>query len=110
MRLQTAAIVCLLLIKGLSSAHSATLEPSGSGISTRLGRSARLSPGADNVSTTVTTTMDNNQCDVINTDEFLYNKIQELLEWKTKLINYDVSFANYSTNPLLENTKRNYKV
>ena len=97
-----ATIVCLLVVQGLTALSAAP------GVSYD-GQPVTPLRHEDNTATTTMKT-DTDQCEVTNTDEFLYNKIRNLLEWKTKLINYDVSFVNYSINPLLENTTRNYKV
>ena len=104
-------VFIILFVQGFPTAHSATLASRADNNPANGGQPAtRLSPEAKDRITTTTTTVDINQCQVFNTDEFLYNKIREQLEWKTKLINYNVSFVNYTTNPLLENTTRNYKV
>ena len=99
---QIATLACLLLVQQLTALSAAP------GVSYD-GQPVTPLRHEHNTATTTTKT-DTDKCDVTNTDEFLYNKIRNLLEWKTKLINYDVSFVNYSTNPLLENTTRNYKV
>ena len=97
-----ATVVCLLLVQGLAALSAAPGVSYGG---------QPVTPSRHELNTATTTTKTATaQCEVTNTDEFLYNKIRNLLEWKTKLINYNVSFVNYSTNPLLENTTRNYKV
>ena len=103
-------VFSLLFVQGFPSAYSATLLSNTDNTPANGGQQTRLSPDAKDRITTATTTVDINQCQVFNKDEFLYNKIREQLEWKTKLINYNVSFVNYTTNPLLENTTSNYKV
>ena len=104
-RIQAVTILGFLLVTGLCVAESAAGGLVDDGVS------AKMLSAADNLNVSgAPSPLGMEKCWLFNNNEtVLYNKIQEFKDWKTKLINYYVTFANESTNPLL-NTTVNYKV
>lgn len=49
------------------------------------------------------------KCHIRSTDRYMHNKINQMIENKVKLINYQLFFKNYTTNPLLENSTWSYR-
>ena len=50
-----------------------------------------------------------NKCRLYSTDPYIYNKIQDILSYKVKLLEYELEFEEYDMNPLTVENQRLYR-